>query len=224
MLSDEKKRKIYDQVGFYSDNIDAATAEAYARGGGAPGGAGGFGGGGAGGCAAGGGRRVCRLILRGLIFRGFRAAGRLRRAGASEGFGGSFKDVFSGMFGGGGRQARGPQPGTDLEYQVEIDFWTAIRGGRDAAGDSSAGAVSDVQGQGGAGREYGVPGVPWVGTGDADGRADEVQHPVPAVRWYGQGAECLPDVRGCGRGDEEGAAVVQHQGGDAGWAEDSAGG
>jgi molecular chaperone DnaJ len=29
----------------------------------------------------------------------------------------------------GGRQARGPQPGTDLEYQVEIDFWTAIRGG-----------------------------------------------------------------------------------------------
>ena len=31
--------------------------------------------------------------------------------------------------GGGGRQPRGPQPGTDLEYQVEIDFWTAIRGG-----------------------------------------------------------------------------------------------
>src|ERR1700733_6151400 len=38
VLSDPKKRKIYDQVGFYSDNIDAATAEAYARaGGGAPG-------------------------------------------------------------------------------------------------------------------------------------------------------------------------------------------
>ena len=28
VLSDPKKRKIYDQVGFYSDNIDAATAEA----------------------------------------------------------------------------------------------------------------------------------------------------------------------------------------------------
>ena len=25
--------------------------------------------------------------------------------------------------------ARGPQAGTDLEYQVEVDFWTAIRGG-----------------------------------------------------------------------------------------------
>src|SRR5271154_2632950 len=42
VLSDPKKRKIYDQVGFYSDNIDAATAEAYARAGAT--GAGGFGG------------------------------------------------------------------------------------------------------------------------------------------------------------------------------------
>src|SRR6202142_2604217 len=31
VLSDPKKRKVYDQVGFYSDNIDPATAEAYAR-------------------------------------------------------------------------------------------------------------------------------------------------------------------------------------------------
>src|SRR3984893_8666722 len=37
VLSDPKKRKIYDQVGFYSDNIDAATAEAYARAGGGSG-------------------------------------------------------------------------------------------------------------------------------------------------------------------------------------------
>ncbi len=37
VLSDPKKRKIYDQLGFYSDNIDPATAEAYARGGGQPG-------------------------------------------------------------------------------------------------------------------------------------------------------------------------------------------
>ena len=40
VLSDPKKRKIYDQLGFYSDNIDPAAAEAYARGG--PTGAGGF--------------------------------------------------------------------------------------------------------------------------------------------------------------------------------------
>src|ERR671927_174048 len=40
ILSDPKKRKIYDQLGFYSDNIDPAAAEAYARGA-----QGGFGGG-----------------------------------------------------------------------------------------------------------------------------------------------------------------------------------
>src|ERR1700734_366675 len=33
VLSDEKKRKIYDQLGFYSDSIDPAAAEAAARGG-----------------------------------------------------------------------------------------------------------------------------------------------------------------------------------------------
>src|SRR2546423_15387196 len=47
VLSDPKKRKIYDQLGYYSDQIDPATADAYARvgqqGGGFPGG--GFGGG-----------------------------------------------------------------------------------------------------------------------------------------------------------------------------------
>src|SRR3954462_12684377 len=45
VLSDPKKRKIYDQVGFYSDNIDPATAEAYARAGNSGGGGGGFSGG-----------------------------------------------------------------------------------------------------------------------------------------------------------------------------------
>src|ERR1700744_6315037 len=34
VLSDEKKRKVHDQLGFYSDSIDPAAAEAYARGGG----------------------------------------------------------------------------------------------------------------------------------------------------------------------------------------------
>src|SRR5580704_18154621 len=55
VLSDPKKRKIYDQVGFYSDNIDPATAEAYAR---AGGGAGGFQGGGGQGNARGPGVNV----------------------------------------------------------------------------------------------------------------------------------------------------------------------
>src|ERR1700709_1881309 len=33
VLSDDKKRKIFDQFGFYSDSIDPAAAEAAARGG-----------------------------------------------------------------------------------------------------------------------------------------------------------------------------------------------
>src|SRR4051795_5978959 len=45
VLSDPKKRKIYDQLGFYSDNIDPATAEAYAKAGGGAASGGGFPGG-----------------------------------------------------------------------------------------------------------------------------------------------------------------------------------
>jgi molecular chaperone DnaJ len=118
VLSDEKKRKIFDQVGFYSDNIDAATAEAYAKGGGA---------GGASRAQSRGRGQGAPIDFEGFDFSGFQGGG--RGASQSEGFGGSFHDIFGGMFHGGGRQARGPQPGTDLEYQVEIDFWTAVRGG-----------------------------------------------------------------------------------------------
>jgi molecular chaperone DnaJ len=132
VLSDAKKRKIYDQVGFYSDNIDAATAEASARGGGAPGGRGasGFGGAGFGGAPAGGHGQSVPFDFDGFDFSDFQGGGK-SSSRSSEGFGSSFKDVFTGMFSGsgGGRAPRGPQPGTDLEYQVEIDFWTAIRGG-----------------------------------------------------------------------------------------------
>jgi molecular chaperone DnaJ len=125
VLSDPKKRKIYDQVGFYSDNIDPATAEAYARaGGGSPGGTpGGF----AGGRAPATGQGVP------FDFGGFDfsdlvdSSGRARRTGG----GGGFKDIFSGIFGGGrGAEAdEGPEVGSDLEYQVNVPFWTAIRGG-----------------------------------------------------------------------------------------------
>jgi molecular chaperone DnaJ len=117
VLSEPKKRKIYDQVGFYSDNIDPATAEAYARGGGASHG---------GAAQSGRGGQGVPFDFEGFDFSGFSGGG--NRAAQSEGFGGSFRDIFGNMFNG-GRQARGSQPGTDLEYQVEIDFWTAIHGG-----------------------------------------------------------------------------------------------
>jgi molecular chaperone DnaJ len=130
VLSDPKKRKIYDQVGFYSDNIDPATAEAYARGGGTPG-DGGFQGGfpGGGPEQAGGGQGV-HFDFGGFDFSDLAdSAGRSRK---SSGEGSSFRDIFGGIFGGGRGAAaaeEGPEPGTDLEYQVNVPFWTAIRGG-----------------------------------------------------------------------------------------------
>jgi len=110
VLSDERKRKIYDQLGFYSDQIDPAQAEAYARqqnAGGQP-----------------------PVDFGGFDFSGF-GGGEPHGGSGSSGWG-SFKDIFSGIFSGTQQpqRPRGPQPGTDLEYQVTVDFWTAIRGGQ----------------------------------------------------------------------------------------------
>src|SRR6202049_2316761 len=129
VLSDPKKRKSYDQLGFYSDNIDPATADAYARAGGGSGAASsGFPGGFPGGQPRGAGNQGANFDFGGFdfsdLFEGG-AGGRGRKASS-----GGFKDIFSGMFGGrGGAVDEGPEPGSDLEYQVNVPFWTAIRGG-----------------------------------------------------------------------------------------------
>jgi molecular chaperone DnaJ len=123
ILSDAKKRKIYDQLGFYADNIDPAAAEAAARGGY--------------GYATGGGRgqQGPPVDFGGFDFSDFISGAHRQAASeqASRGASGSsswggFRDVFSGMFRG-QQQENGAQPGTDLEYQANVDFWTAIRGG-----------------------------------------------------------------------------------------------
>src|SRR5579884_98056 len=117
ILSDEKKRKIYDQFGFYSDQIDPAAAEAAARGGYHA-----YGGG------AGQGGQEVPFDFGGFDFSDFTTGHAGTGGGAQTGGWGSFRDIFSGIFNREERQ-RGPVPGTDLEYQVTVDFWTAIRGG-----------------------------------------------------------------------------------------------
>src|SRR5438270_3700711 len=123
VLSDSKKRKIYDQVGFYSDNIDPATAAAYAAGGGRPGGyapSGGFGEGSRG--------QGVPFDFSGFDFSDLGGGAGQARGGPG---GSSFRDIFSGIFGGrGGAGApdEGPEEGSDLEYQVNVGFWQAIRG------------------------------------------------------------------------------------------------
>src|SRR5271166_1686835 len=109
ILSDEKKRKVYDQLGFYSDQIDPAQAEAYAR-------------------------QQAQGEQPHVNFEGFDFSGFGGQPSGSSGSSawGSFKDIFSGIFSGSHQpdRPRGPQPGTDLEYQATVDFWTAIRGGQ----------------------------------------------------------------------------------------------
>src|ERR1700759_3051793 len=87
VLSDEKKRKIYDQLGFYSDNIDPAAAEAAARGG--YGGGGGFG--------EAGNSRTRSAGAQGFDFNGFDFSD-MGAAGGQQNAGG-FRDIFSSIFG-----------------------------------------------------------------------------------------------------------------------------
>lgn len=128
VLSDPKKRKIYDQVGFYSDNIDPATAEAYARGGAGPSGyPGGFN------VHPGGGQgQNVHFDFGGFDFSDLFNQAETGRGRARSSAGGGFKDIFSNMFSGGrggAAASTAPEPGSDLEYRVDVPFWTAIRGG-----------------------------------------------------------------------------------------------
>src|SRR5207237_5899081 len=96
VLSDEKKRKIYDQYGFYSDNIPpGGYAPGYSPG------------------AQTGAPNV------GFDFSGFdfSASPSEEEGDHGRGFGSSFRDLFSQLFSGGGpreRQAEGPHGGGAL--------------------------------------------------------------------------------------------------------------
>src|SRR5271155_1713530 len=108
VLSDTKKRAVYDQYGFYSDNVAAGGAPGYS-----------------------GGNPDEQADIN-FDFGGFDFAGN-SGGGSSSGAGtgsGSFRDLFSQFFksGQGGGMEPEQQPGGDLEYQIEIDFWDAVRG------------------------------------------------------------------------------------------------
>jgi molecular chaperone DnaJ len=118
ILSDPKKRSMYDQFGFYSEN--------------------GYPGAGPGGPGAGaGGRPQPNMDFSGFDFSDFSDFSGAPGAGSganskrrTQETGGGFRDIFSQFFGGRGGGAAEPQPeaGTDLEYAMDIDFWQAIRG------------------------------------------------------------------------------------------------
>ncbi len=182
MLSDEKKRKIYDQVGFYSDQIDPATAEAYARQG------------------AGHGAPV---DFGGFDFSGFQSGPGThpgQQAGAGSQSWGSFKDIFSGIFSGAheAQRARGPQPGTDLEYQATVDFWTAIRGGQARLQVNRQESCPTCHGQAATG---GVTQCPECnGTGQVTQMGGRMKFNIPCPRCNGTGrtSSACPTCQGEG--------------------------
>ena len=108
VLSDSKKRQIYDQYGFYSDNIPP--------GGGRPG--------------AGAGHSGPGMGFGGFDFSEY-VNQRPGGAGDSQGEGGfsGFRDIFSQFFGRGqDENANVTEKGSDLEYGLNIEFWESIRG------------------------------------------------------------------------------------------------
>jgi molecular chaperone DnaJ len=112
ILSDPKKRQMYDQFGFYSEN--------------------GFPGAGAGGGGAQGPHPG--MDFSGFDFTDFMAGagagGRRTSPRGNAEAGGGFRDIFSQFFGGRGGEAQqeAPEKGGDLEYVMHIDFWQAIKG------------------------------------------------------------------------------------------------
>ena len=109
VLSDPKKRQMYDQFGFYSENGFAGAGP-----------------GGAGGQAPHPGMDFSGFDFSDFVSGGAGAGGQRR---APEG-GGGFRDIFSQFFGGrgGAEQPAEAEKGGDLEYVMDIDFWQAIKG------------------------------------------------------------------------------------------------
>ncbi|HKP48044.1 MAG TPA: molecular chaperone DnaJ [Pyrinomonadaceae bacterium] len=102
VLSDPKKRKVYDQFGQYSDNL----ADAAARG-----------------ATAGGAGRTPP----GFDFSGFDWG-----SATPSGSGSSFRDIFADLFGGSAKEQEPPRPqpqrGADIEMPLSLSFEEAING------------------------------------------------------------------------------------------------
>jgi molecular chaperone DnaJ len=129
ILSDEKKRKIYDQYGFYSDNLPPGG---YGPGPGGP----------------------ANSPPPGVDFSGFDFSnmddGGAEAGRRTGGFGGGFRDIFSQIFSRGEREAASEEPekGSDIEYRMHLGFWDAIRGAQVRVTVAREDACSNCHGTG----------------------------------------------------------------------------
>ena len=157
VLSDSKKRQMYDQYGFYSENLPP---------GGYP-----------------GGQENPSDPGVNFDFGGFDFGGGTGGAGG----GGSFRDLFSQFFGGRSGVATAPEhePGGDLEYQIEIDFWDAVRGAVKKLSITRMDACETCHGTGAIGSPQTCPTC--HGTGSIQQAAGKMRFNVPCTRCGGTG-------------------------------------
>jgi len=159
VLSDSKKRQMYDQYGFYSDNIP-------------PGGPG---------SSYGTGDEGANVNF---DFGGFDFGGGTGAAGGAS----SFRDLFSQFFSG-GRGSAGMEPehesGGDLEYQIEIGFWDAVRGAVKKLSITRLDTCDVCHGTGAVGSPQTCPTC--HGTGTIQQAAGKMRFNVPCTRCGGTG-------------------------------------
>lgn len=170
VLSDSKKRQTYDQYGFYSDNIP-------------PGGPGG------------GPQQDSEGVN--FDFGGFDFGG----GSGAQGGGASFRDLFSQFFRGGRGVSAEPEhePGGDLEYQIEIDFWDAVRGAVKKLTITRLDSCDTCHGTGAIGSAQTCPTC--HGSGTIQQAAGKMKFNVPCTRCGGTGKihKACPTCGGEGR-------------------------
>jgi molecular chaperone DnaJ len=156
VLSDSKKRQMYDQYGFYSENVPTSDYGPGAE-----------------------GESHVNFDFEGFDF-----------GGGSPGAGGgsSFRDLFSQFFGGRGRGAaveEQAEPGGALEYQIEIDFWDAVRGAVKKLQITRLDTCQTCHGTGAVGSPTTCPAC--NGTGTIQQQAGKMRFNVPCTRCGGTG-------------------------------------
>ena len=139
------------------------------------------------------------------------------QAGAGSSSWGSFKDIFSGIFS--GRAAAAAAARSAAGHRSRVPGHGRLLDGDSrrpgAHPDQPPGDVPHLPRPGAHRRRDAVPGVQRHRPGDADGRADEVQHHLPALQRDGTHLERLPHLPRRGHGDAHRDGRVPHQAGHA---------
>lgn len=188
VLSDTKKRQVYDAHGFYADNVAAG--------------------------APGGGQPPPGFDFRGFDFDDLfaeqqRQQGGRTRPGGGPGGGfdpsggadnnGTFKDFFSSFFGGRQPQGATPERGSDLEYALNIGFWQSIKGTQVRLTINRHETCENCAGSGSGSGSSVCPNC--TGSGKTTQMAGAMRFDVPCSRCQGKGrlTNACPRCAGEGR-------------------------